>query len=262
MLKAGLELKILHAENKALSRSNERLNSEEHDLCHDLKRAIGALEECTSSLDESELSQAAGTSSLSRGKARELPASRPGHQARVSVTSSLHDSFKEGEYSVSEDEAEYYGNNSHDSQREKRRRGLPHPHFVEEEYKSVSPPRRRSDMWRRNSTSPFSRKSSVSHRDSASQSRSRADTYRGTYSDRRGSTLSPSRRNKYGEQACMRATWFGEESSSSGSYESNKLRSWGSRHYDSPCFKHLDSIAKDTEWFDPDPTRRHKAGAS
>ncbi|KAJ8375923.1 hypothetical protein SKAU_G00065030 [Synaphobranchus kaupii] len=48
----GLEIKTLRAEIKVLSRSNERLNSEVHDLCHDLKRAIGALEECTSRLDE------------------------------------------------------------------------------------------------------------------------------------------------------------------------------------------------------------------
>ncbi|KAJ8348235.1 hypothetical protein SKAU_G00268240 [Synaphobranchus kaupii] len=82
---------------------------EAEDLRHDLKRAPDALEEHTSKLDESELSQAAATSSLSRGNSQELPASRPGHQATVSVTSSLHGSFKEGEYSVSEDETEYYG---------------------------------------------------------------------------------------------------------------------------------------------------------
>ncbi|KAJ8334035.1 hypothetical protein SKAU_G00413540 [Synaphobranchus kaupii] len=147
---ADLEIKALHAEIKALSRSNERLNSEVQDLHHDLKRAPDALEEHTSKLDESELSQAAATSSLSRGNSQELPASRPGHQARVSVTSSLRDSFKEGEYSVSEDETEYYGSVSRDSQREKRRGGVgcfplsfpreegnkrsilrPHPHFME-----------------------------------------------------------------------------------------------------------------------------------
>ncbi|KAJ8356945.1 hypothetical protein SKAU_G00197390 [Synaphobranchus kaupii] len=114
---ADLEIKALRAEIKALNRSNERLNSEVQDLRHDLKRAPDALEEHTSKPDESELSQAAATSSLSRGNSQELPASRPGHQARVSVTSSLRDSFKGGEHSVSEDETEYYGSVSRDSRR-------------------------------------------------------------------------------------------------------------------------------------------------
>ncbi|KAJ8353437.1 hypothetical protein SKAU_G00210040 [Synaphobranchus kaupii] len=105
---ADLEIKALCAEIKALTRSNERLNSE---------RDPDALEEHTSKLDESELSQAAAISSLSRGNSQELPASRPGHQARVSVTSSLRDSFKEGEHSVSEDKTEYYGSVSRDSRR-------------------------------------------------------------------------------------------------------------------------------------------------
>ncbi|KAJ8363053.1 hypothetical protein SKAU_G00118840 [Synaphobranchus kaupii] len=103
--------------NRSQSRTLERLNSEVQDLRHDLKRAPDALEEHTSKPDESELSQAAATSSLSRGNSQELPASRPGHQARVSVTSSLRDSFKEGEHSVSEDETEYYGSVSRDSRR-------------------------------------------------------------------------------------------------------------------------------------------------
>ncbi|KAJ8342482.1 hypothetical protein SKAU_G00324100 [Synaphobranchus kaupii] len=114
---ADLEIKALRAEIKALNRSNERLNSEVQDLRHDLKRAPDALEEHTSKLDESELSQAAATSSLSHGNSQELPASRPGHQARVSVTSSLRDSLKEREHSVSEDETEYYGSVSRDSRR-------------------------------------------------------------------------------------------------------------------------------------------------
>ncbi|KAJ8333565.1 hypothetical protein SKAU_G00415730 [Synaphobranchus kaupii] len=123
----------------------------------------------------------------------------------------------------------------------------------EPRHKSTSPPRRRLDMRRRDSISPFSRNSSVSRRHSASRSQSRADTYRGTYSGRRQSTPSPPRRNRYGARAHTRTTWFGEESSSSESdYESNKLRSWGLRHNDGPPFKHLDSIAKDIERFDPE----------
>ncbi|KAJ8346709.1 hypothetical protein SKAU_G00281100 [Synaphobranchus kaupii] len=123
----------------------------------------------------------------------------------------------------------------------------------ESRHKSISPPRRRLDMRRRDSTSPFSRNLSVSRRHSASRSQSRADTYRGTYSSRRQYTLSPPRRNRYGARAHTHPTWLVEESSSSESdYESNKLRSWGPRHNDGPRFKHLDSIAKDIERFDPE----------
>ncbi|KAJ8340712.1 hypothetical protein SKAU_G00353450 [Synaphobranchus kaupii] len=113
---ADLEIKTLHAEIKALSLSNERLNSEVQDLRHDLKRATDALEEHTSKLDESGLSQGAATSSLSCGNAQELPTSRPSPQTRASVTREK-SILKGEEYSVSEDETEYYGNVSRDSRR-------------------------------------------------------------------------------------------------------------------------------------------------
>ncbi|KAJ8369473.1 hypothetical protein SKAU_G00095010 [Synaphobranchus kaupii] len=51
---ADLGMKVLWAEIKALSRSNERLNSEVQDLRLGLKRASDALEEHNSKLDECE----------------------------------------------------------------------------------------------------------------------------------------------------------------------------------------------------------------
>ncbi|KAJ8375526.1 hypothetical protein SKAU_G00061060 [Synaphobranchus kaupii] len=328
---ADLGMKALQAEIKALSRSNERLNSEVQDLRLDLKRASDALEERNSKLEKGEPSQGAATSLLFGGNAQEFPTSRPNPQTRASFVGLLHDHSKGGGDSASEDETEYYGNGARDSRRSLSRRldahsrhesrgrsterrrptrdslsrspsegrfkgDESHPrsltsrereqevHFAaspplsggrsmsrgcksvhhdsaspprrsrdESCHESISPPRRRSDMRRRDSTSPFSRNSSVSRRHSASRSQSRADTYRDTYSSRRQYTLSPPRHNRYGARAHTHPTWLGEESSSSESdYESNKLRSWGPRHNDGPRFKHLDSIAKDIERFDPE----------
>ncbi|KAJ8353505.1 hypothetical protein SKAU_G00210720 [Synaphobranchus kaupii] len=111
----GFRNESSRAEIKALSRSNERLNSEVQDLRLDLKRASDALEEHNSKLDECEPSQGAATSLLFCGNAQELPTSRPNPQTRASFAGLLHDRSKGEEYSASEDETEYYGNGSRDS---------------------------------------------------------------------------------------------------------------------------------------------------
>ncbi|KAJ8356955.1 hypothetical protein SKAU_G00197490 [Synaphobranchus kaupii] len=243
---ADLEIKALRAEIKTLNRSNERLNSEVQDLRHDLKRAPDALEEHTSKPDESELSQAAATSSLSPRTFPGAPCLQAREEKRRSGLLSPLSFPREG------------GN--------KRSILRPHPHFMEiaacpvavegggrdaSRYESASPPRRKTDMRRRDSTSPYRSGSSVSRRDSASRSRSRADIYRDGYQDRREATPSQPRRNAYDVHARTRTTWSeGESSSSESDYEFHKPRSWGSRH--GPRLKHLDSIAKDIEQFDPE----------
>ncbi|KAJ8334252.1 hypothetical protein SKAU_G00398910 [Synaphobranchus kaupii] len=282
---ADLEIKALRAEIKALNRSNERLNSEVQDLRHDLKRAPDALEEHTSKPDESELSQAAATSSLSPRKfpgapclqAREekrrsgllppfLPSRRREQEVHFEASPSLHGdrSMSCCRRSVRYDSASP-PRRSRDTLRydsaspPRRSRDASHNKSAfpqrrrrdTSRYESASPPRRKTDIRRRDSTSPYRSGSSVSRRDSASRSRSRADIYCDTYHDRREATPSQPRRNAYDVHARTRTTWSeGESSSSESDYEFHKPRSWGPRH--GPRFKHLDSIAKDIEQFDPE----------
>ncbi|KAJ8333831.1 hypothetical protein SKAU_G00411500 [Synaphobranchus kaupii] len=119
---ADLGMKALQVEIKALSRSNERLNSEVQDLRLDLKRASDALEERNSKLEKGEPSQGAATSLLFGGNAQEFPTSRPNPQTRASFVGLLHDHSKGGGDSASEDETEYYGNGARDSRRSLSRR--------------------------------------------------------------------------------------------------------------------------------------------